>query len=76
VKRYNAENYPVTTSTLPDGRVVSRDTITSLMHGVSQELKDISILLNNEEQIKNGCTNFKTLLGVMATFGGEEVVEF
>src|SRR5438046_1118028 len=76
VKRYKAENHPLTTSTLPDGKVIPRDTITSLMHGVSQELKDISILLKNEETIKDACMNFKRLLDVMATFGGEEVVEF
>ena len=35
-----------------------------------------NILLNNEQVIKDACANFKTLLGVMATFGGEEVVDF
>ena len=44
--------------------------------GVTQEVKDITILLNNENVIKRGCERFKTLLGVMATFGGEEVIQF
>jgi hypothetical protein len=46
------------------------------MRGVSEEMKDIGILLNNEEVVKSACKDFKLLLDVMATFGGEEVVEF
>jgi len=33
-------------------------------------------LLNNEEVVKGACKDFKTLLEVMASFGGEEVIEF
>src|SRR5262249_2071899 len=76
VKRYKVENYPLTTSTMPDGRVIPRDTIANLLRGTSQELKDIIILRKNEEEIKNACSNFRDLLDIMATFGGEEVVEF
>ena len=46
------------------------------MQGVTQELSDITILLENEQVIKNACAGFKQLLTVMATFGGEEVFEF
>lgn len=50
--------------------------IRSLMQGVTEEVKDITILLGNEGIIKDAYKNFKTLLEVMATFGGEEVIEF
>ncbi len=51
-------------------------TISSLIGGTRDKCKDIKILLENEEVIKNACANFRTLLDVMAKFGGEEVIEF
>ena len=51
-------------------------TINDLLQGVRDKCKDISILLNNEDVYKEACNHFKTLLGVMASFGGEEVIEF
>lgn len=76
VKKYKAEYHPLTFITDRDGNKIPKDTISSLMRGVTEEVKDITILLNNEESIKDACKNFKTLLEVMATFGGEEVIEF
>jgi len=74
IAKYKAENYPITFG-MNDGQKVPRDTVSSLTRGVTQELKDITVLLENEEVIKNGCLGFKRLLEVMATFGGEEVIE-
>jgi len=51
-------------------------TIDSLINGLREKCKDVSIMLENEEVIKDACKNFKTLLMVMASFGGEEVLEF
>jgi len=48
----------------------------NLKRGASQVTEGITILLENEEKIKEACKNFKLLLDVMATFGGEEVIEF
>lgn len=76
VKRYKAEQHSLTFATDQEGRKITKDTVSSLMRGVSEEMKDITVLLNNEEVIKSACQNFKALLDVMATFGGEEVVEF
>lgn len=53
-----------------------RYTISSLLDGVTDKCKDITILLNNEEVYKEACKHFRTLLDVMATFGGEEVIEY
>ena len=47
-----------------------------LLAGVHHECKDIAVLLQTEEIIKEACRNFKTYLAVMATFGGEEIIEF
>lgn len=76
VEKYKVEDYPLTYTTSRDGTQLPKDTVSSLMQGVSEDVKDITILLNNEEIIKDACKNFKTLLEVMATFGGEEVIEF
>lgn len=50
--------------------------IKDLINGVTYKAKDITIVLNNEEVIKDACNSFKTYLEVMASFGGEEVIEF
>ncbi|MBA4349321.1 MAG: hypothetical protein C0415_04960 [Thermodesulfovibrio sp.] len=76
VTKYKAEYHPLTFTTDREGNKIPKDTISRLMQGVTEEMKDITILLNNEEVIKDACKNFKTLLDVMATFGGEEVVEY
>jgi hypothetical protein len=76
VSRYKAEMYPLTFTDDPKLGRIAKTTVSGLMRGVTEEVKDITVLLNNEEVIKGACKNFKTLLDVMATFGGEDVVEF
>lgn len=75
VAKYKAQNHPLTFVT-HNGQQIPSITVDRLMQGISEEVKDITILLTNEGVIKNACKNFKTLLDVMATFGGEEVVEY
>jgi hypothetical protein len=50
--------------------------IGSLTSGFSQKCKDITEVLNTEETLKEVCGKFKTYLMVMASFGGEEVIEY
>jgi hypothetical protein len=38
-------------------------------------VEDVTELLELEEKIKEACKNLKILLAVMASFGGEEVIE-
>ncbi len=76
VEKYKVEDYTLTYTTSRDGIQLPKDTVRSLMQGVTEEVKDITILLNNEEIIKGACKDFKTLIEVMATFGGEEEFEF
>jgi len=76
VEKYKVEDYTLTYTTSRDGTQLPKDTVRGLMQGEREVVKDITILLNNEEIIKGACKNFKNLLEVMATFGGEEVIEF
>ncbi|RJR42799.1 MAG: hypothetical protein C4576_15475 [Desulfobacteraceae bacterium] len=75
VTKYKLENHPLT-FTNQNGSQIPKETVSTLMQGTTTEVKDITILLNNEEVIKGACKDFKLLLDVMATFGGEEVIEF
>jgi hypothetical protein len=75
VKKYKAEDHPLTFSD-HDGVQLPKNTVTSLMRGTTVEVSDITVLLNNEQVIKDACKEFRNLLDVMATFGGEEVIEF
>lgn len=50
--------------------------IENLTSGVAQKCKDVGEVINTEELLKEACGTFKTFLEVMASFGGEEVIEF
>ncbi len=76
VSKYKAEDEPLTFTTDREGNQIPKYTVRNLMWGVTEEMKDITILLNNEKVIKEACKNFKILLDVMDTFGGEEIIEF
>ena len=58
-----------------EGRQIPGLTVQDLVQGKTTEIGDVATLLNNEEVIKDACQNFKNLLIVMASFGGEEVIE-
>jgi len=75
IARYRAEEEPLTFKTVGDTQVPGLK-IGDLVQGVSYEVKDVTTLLYNEDVIKGACKEFKTLLEVMASFGGEEVIEF
>jgi len=51
-------------------------TVNGLSNGITSNVNDVTELLALEDKIKEACGTLKTLLDVMATFGGEEVVEF
>lgn len=59
-----------------EGQQIPSLTIQDLLRGVNYEIDDVGTLLNNEEVIKEACQDFKNLLVVMESFGGEEVYEF
>jgi len=74
--KYKAEEYPLTYRTTEEGSQIPWHTISDVVKGVNYEVKDVATLLSNEETMKEACKAFKTLLTVMASFGGEEVLEF
>ena len=76
VTKYKVENHTLTFITDQKGNKIPKDTISSLMRENTEALYDVTILLRNEDVVKNACKDFKTLLEVMTTFGGEEVIEF
>ncbi len=52
-----------------------RVSVNNLINGRSTETDSINTLLELEGKLKEGCANLKNLLGVMTSFGGEEVFE-
>jgi hypothetical protein len=50
-------------------------TVDKLINGHIEIMRDLAELQKWEEQIKSSCRNLKTTLEVMATFGGEEVID-
>ena len=76
VERYQASGHVLTYKSASDGARLPGQTVGGLMAGVYQEMDDVGTLLNNEEVIKSACQDFKNLLEVMKTFGGQEVTEF
>jgi hypothetical protein len=50
-------------------------TVNKLINGHMETMWDLAELQQWEEQIKSSCRNMKTALEVMATFGGEEVID-
>ena len=65
-----------------EGEVLTRSgndevlTISDFIKGQTEELNNVGVLLNNEEVVKKACADFKMLLDVMNSFGGQEIIEF
>ena len=76
IAKYKAEYQPLTYTTDREGRDIPQYTVNSLTAGITERIQDITVLLNNEEAIKEACKGFKTLLDVMSTFGGEDIIEY
>lgn len=51
-------------------------TIDDLTYGIKDKVKDVSVLLQNENIYIGACKHLKTLLDVMKTFGGEDRLTF
>jgi len=78
INRYKVGDYILAEYELSFGRdKVYRFTwsVDDLIRGKSVETDDIGTLLKLEESVKRGCVSLKTLLEVMKTFGGEEVID-
>ncbi len=74
INKYKVNEDVLTTYKI-DSEITIYITVDKLINGFSTETKNISMLLDLEDKIKGGCQGLKTLLSVMGTFGGEEVIE-
>lgn len=77
IERYKIGDYALTDYETKNGKDVFQwhMTVNNIMGGQSVETDSVHNLLELEDKIKEGCVTLKSLLQVMATFGGEEVVE-
>jgi len=74
IDKYKVHDHVLTWRKTEGGQIPGL-TVGDLVRGKTYELDDVTTLLNNEEVIKEACLDFKNLLLVMASFGGEEVIE-
>ena len=74
IEKYKVHENVLTWRDTDDGRIPDV-TVNDLVSGKSYVLHDVTTLLNNEEVIKGACQDFKNLLRVMASFGGQEIIE-
>lgn len=74
IEKYKVHEHVLTWRDDDSGRIPGV-TVNDLVLGKSYELDDVTTLLNNEEVIKRACQDFKNLLLVMASFGGQETIE-
>lgn len=61
---------------LTDRALVIKITIGSLTAGQTFKCNDIGDIVQHEAEIKASCERLIQLVGIMKTFGGEEVIEF
>lgn len=73
IRTYKAGSHPILVT---EGNPPLSETVEDLLQGVTQVVDDVTTLVHNERELKEACRQFKTLLQVMATFGGEEIVEY
>lgn len=75
ITQYKAGNHALMYRTDAAGNQIPALTVSQLLQGVNYQVKDVTELLRDERLIRETCQNFKILLDVMRTFGGEEVIE-
>ena len=74
IEKYKVQDHVLTWYETDKGMIPGL-TVQNLVGGYNVELDDVTTLLKKEAVIKKACNDFKSLLLVMATFGGEEVIE-
>lgn len=50
--------------------------IGDLVRGVGYEVNRVKDVIDGENLVKNACATFKNYLDVMASFGGQEIIDF
>lgn len=75
VERYRLHDYPLTYRTI-QGTQIPDDTIGKLLQGRTQSVSSVETLINNERVVKDACDALPPLFKVVATFGGNEVIDY
>lgn len=73
IEKYKISNYIL--ATLQIGNIPIHITVENLQNGIEMTVENVGALLKLEDDIKETSKSLKDLLAVMASFGGEEVVE-
>jgi len=74
VERYRLGTYALTFQTLR-GQEMPGTTVAQAMQGQMRTMESVAVLVKNEKVIKEAVEDFKILLDVASTFGGEDVIE-
>ena len=77
IKKYQVEKEPLISKSITFlGQTVEvHIRVEDLIRGRAWNCENVLTIIHREEQIRAACDNFKTILGLMASFGGEEVIE-
>lgn len=78
VEKAKVGDYVLTKYTLFEHRKGDYETeltVRNLVNGMASTVTNVQKLLGLEDEVKNGCHNLKSLLQVISSFGGEEVIE-
>lgn len=79
IERYKAQEHILVSGKFNNATVGNDQpfniTVNSLLWGTTFETGNLQALLKLEEDLKESCRSLKTLLEVMSSFGGEEVLE-
>jgi len=73
IRKYRVGDYVLTVYKIRETEIPVQ--VRSLEEGHTSVVEDVTDLLDLEEKIKESCKNLQVLLGVMASFGGEEILE-
>lgn len=76
VGRYKLEHYALTWNTDAQGNRIPNDTISNMVAGRAQTVRDVTTLLHNEEIVKQACDELVPLFQVVRSFGGNEVIDY
>ncbi|MDQ3153257.1 MAG: hypothetical protein M3R63_16590 [Actinomycetota bacterium] len=74
VKRYKLDDHWLGTWQF-NGQEVPISTVAQATRGSGMQWPSVVSLIERERELKRACRNFKTLLEVASTFGGEEIID-
>lgn len=74
VEQYRLGSHALTYQAIR-GQEMPSTTVAQAIQGIMQTMDSVAVLVNNEKVIKEAVEEFKLLLDVASTFGGEDVID-